>query len=102
MMEDVNGLNEASQTLHDASNSPGHALIACPTTSCQTGYNAYSVIINRVNTSAEYLEFLMDGTVEDSVSATAAIRGFAQVRGHMKVQAGAVYKTVGSDYLPSL
>src|SRR5579863_4226574 len=37
MMEDVNGLNEASQTLHDASNSPGHALIACPTTGCQTG-----------------------------------------------------------------
>ena len=27
MMEDVNGLNEASQTLHDAANSPGHALI---------------------------------------------------------------------------
>jgi hypothetical protein len=68
MMEDVNGLNEASQTLHDASNSPGHALIACPTTSCQTGYNTYSVIVNRVNTSAEYLEFLMDGTVEDTVT----------------------------------
>ena len=30
MMEDVNGLNEASQTLHDAANSPGHALIAVP------------------------------------------------------------------------
>ena len=68
MMEDVNGLNEASQTLHDASNSPGHALIACPTTGCQTGYNTYSVIVNRVNTSAEYLEFVMDGTVESTIT----------------------------------
>ena len=54
MMEDVNGSNEASQTLHDSAGSSGHALIACPTTGCQTGYNTYSVIINRVNTSAEY------------------------------------------------
>jgi hypothetical protein len=68
MMEDVNGLNEASQTLHDASNSPGHALISCPTTGCQTGFNTYSVIINRTNTSAEYLQFLMDGTVEDTIT----------------------------------
>jgi hypothetical protein len=68
MMEDVNGLNEASQTLHDASNSPGHALIACPTTGCQTGYNTYSVIINRTNTSAETLQFLMDGTVESTIT----------------------------------
>src|SRR5580692_444061 len=68
MMEDVNGLNEASQTLHDASNSPGHALIACPTTGCQTGYNTYSVLVNRTNTSAETLEFLMDGTVESTIT----------------------------------
>jgi hypothetical protein len=68
MMEDVNGLNEASQTLHDSANSPGHALIACPTTGCQTGYNTYSVLVNRVNTSAEYLEFLMDGTVESTIT----------------------------------
>ncbi len=68
MMEDVNGLNEASQTLHDAANSPGHALIACPTTGCQTGYNTYSVIINRTNTSAETLQFLMDGTVESTIT----------------------------------
>ena len=70
MMEDVNGSNEASQTLHDASNSPGHALIACPTTTstCQTGYHTYSVLVNRVNTSAEYLEFLMDGTVESTIT----------------------------------
>jgi hypothetical protein len=70
MMEDVNGLNEASQTLHDASNSPGHALIACPGSgsSCQTGYHTYSVIVDRTNTSAESMEFLMDGTVESTIT----------------------------------
>jgi F5/8 type C domain/Ricin-type beta-trefoil lectin domain/Putative Ig domain len=70
MMEDVNGLNEASQTLHDASNSPGHALIACPGagSGCQTGYHTYSVIINRTNTSAETLQFVMDGTVESTIT----------------------------------
>jgi hypothetical protein len=70
MMEDVNGLNEASQTLHDAANSPGHALIACPGSGsgCQTGYHTYSVIINRTNTSAETLQFVMDGTVESTIT----------------------------------
>ena len=57
MMEDVNGLNEASQTLHDSANSPGHGLISCPNTAstCETGYHTYSVIIDRTNTSAEQL-----------------------------------------------
>jgi F5/8 type C domain/Ricin-type beta-trefoil lectin domain/Putative Ig domain len=70
MMEDVNGLNEASQTLHDAANSPGHPLIACPGagSTCQTGYHTYSVIIDRTNTSAESLQFLMDGTVESTIT----------------------------------
>jgi hypothetical protein len=68
MMEDVNASNEASQTLHDASNSPGHPLIACPTTGCQTGFNTYAVLINRVNTSAEYLQFIMDGVVEQTIT----------------------------------
>jgi hypothetical protein len=70
MMEDVNGLNEASQTLHDAANSPGHALIPCPGSgsSCQTGYHTYSVLIDRTNTSAETLQFLMDGTVESTIT----------------------------------
>ena len=47
MMEDVNGLNEASQTFHDSANSPGHPLIACPGagSGCQTGYHTYSVIL---------------------------------------------------------
>ena len=69
-MEDVNGLNEASQTRHDSAGSSGHALQSCPDTSssCQTGYHTYSVLINRQNTSAEYLEFLMDGTVESTIT----------------------------------
>ncbi|HEY4018139.1 MAG TPA: discoidin domain-containing protein [Pseudonocardiaceae bacterium] len=70
MMEDVNGLNQASQTLHDAANSPGHPLIACPGagSGCQTGYHTYSVIVDRTNTSAETLQFLMDGTVESTIT----------------------------------
>ncbi|MEV5708975.1 discoidin domain-containing protein [Actinoallomurus sp. NPDC052274] len=70
MMEDVNGLNEASQTLHDSANSPGHALIPCPdtTSTCQTGYHTYSVVIDRTNTAAETLQFLMDGTVESTIT----------------------------------
>jgi len=70
MMEDVNGLNQASQTLHDSANSPGHALIACPGagSTCQTGYHTYSVIIDRTNTSAEQMQFLMDGVVESTIT----------------------------------
>jgi beta-glucanase (GH16 family) len=70
MMEDVNGLNEASQTLHDSANSPGHGLIACPAagSTCQTGYHTYSVIIDRTNTSAEQMQFLMDGVVESTIT----------------------------------
>ncbi|MGH6655473.1 MAG: discoidin domain-containing protein, partial [Actinocrinis sp.] len=69
-MEDVNGLNQASQTLHDSANSPGHALIACPNTSstCQTGYHTYSVIIDRTNTNAEQLQYVMDGVVESTIT----------------------------------
>ena len=68
MMEDVNGLNEASQTLHDSAGSSGSPLTACSTSGCQTGYNTYSVILNRTNTSAETLQFLMDGTVTDTIT----------------------------------
>ena len=70
MMEDVNGLNEASQTLHDSANSPGHALIACPAagSSCQTGYHTYSVIVDRTNTAAETMQFVMDGVVESTIT----------------------------------
>jgi hypothetical protein len=70
MMENVNGLNEASQTLHDSAGSSGHGLIACPGagSTCQTGYHTYSVIVDRTNTSAETLQFLMDGTVESTIT----------------------------------
>ena len=70
MMEDVNALNEASQTLHTSGPSPGHALIPCPGagSGCQTGYHTYSVLVDRTNTSAEQLQFLMDGTVESTIT----------------------------------
>jgi hypothetical protein len=70
MMEDVNALNQASQTLHDSAGSSGHALIACPAagSTCQTGYHTYSVIIDRTNTSAESMQFVMDGTVESTIT----------------------------------
>jgi hypothetical protein len=70
MMEDVNALNEGSQTLHDGAGSSGHDLIPCPGagSSCQTGYHTYSVIVDRTNTSAETLQFLMDGTVESTIT----------------------------------
>ncbi len=70
MMEDVNGLNEASQFLHDAAGSSSHPLIACPAagSGCQTGYHTYSVIIDRTDTSAESLQFVMDGTVESTIT----------------------------------
>src|SRR6202034_3672727 len=70
MMEDVNGLNEASQTFHNSANSPGHPLIACPGagSGCQTGYHTYTVIVDRTNTSAETMQFLMDGVVESTIT----------------------------------
>jgi Ricin-type beta-trefoil lectin domain len=71
MMEDVNGLNKAAQFLHTAAGtSSNHPLIPCPAagSGCQTGYHTYSVIINRTNTKAEYLQVLMDGKVESKVT----------------------------------
>jgi Ricin-type beta-trefoil lectin domain/Glycosyl hydrolases family 16 len=71
LMEDVNGLNQASQTLHDAAGSSGHPLIACRTSKCESGYHTYSVIVNRTNTKAESLKFLMDGRVTDTITEAA-------------------------------
>ena len=68
LMEDVNGLNQASQTLHDAAGSDGHPLTACRGARCKSGYHTYSVIVNRANTSAEYLQFQMDGRVTDTIT----------------------------------
>jgi len=68
MMEDVNGLNAASQTMHDGAGSTGTGLIACTASRCGAGFHTYSVIVNRTNTTAEYLQFLMDGKVRETVT----------------------------------
>jgi F5/8 type C domain-containing protein/ricin-type beta-trefoil lectin protein len=85
MMEDVNGLNQASQTLHHGTGSKGHPLTACPAagSTCQTGYHTYSVIVDRTNTNAESLQFLMDGVVEATVSqATVGTTSWQQAIDH--------------------
>jgi len=68
MFEDVNGMNQASQTFHDAGPTIAHPQIPCPARSCDGDFNTYSVIINRTNTLAESLEFLMDGHVEKVIT----------------------------------
>jgi beta-glucanase (GH16 family) len=68
MFEDVNGDNKASQTLHDGGPTESHPLLACPIATCATAFNTYSVIIDRTNPNAEFLEFLMDGKVEKTVT----------------------------------
>lgn len=68
MFEDVDGQNKASQTLHDGGPTESHPFLACPIATCQTAFNTYSVIIDRTNPNAEFLEFLMDGKVEKTVT----------------------------------
>ncbi len=64
IMEDVNALSERAGTLHcgtdpggpcNETTGVGSGLQAC--SGCQTGYNTYSVIVNRTNTSAESLTY---------------------------------------------
>jgi beta-glucanase (GH16 family) len=68
IMEDVNALSEHSGTLHCGTDPGGpchettglsSGLRRCPR--CQTGYNTYSVIINRVNTSDESITWYLNG-----------------------------------------
>jgi beta-glucanase (GH16 family) len=68
MFEDSNGMNQASQTMHDGGPTIDHPQIPCPDTSCDGGFNTYSVIIDRTNTNAEFLQFLMDGVVEKTIT----------------------------------
>ena len=68
MMEDVNGLNKASQTLHDAAGSGGHPLTPCAGSACESGYHSYSVLISAVSTTSEFLQFLMDGRVKSTIT----------------------------------
>ena len=65
IMEDVNALSEVAGTLHcgvdpggpcNETTGSGSGLVAC--SGCQTGYNTYSVIVNRTNTSNESITWL--------------------------------------------
>jgi hypothetical protein len=69
IMEDVNGLSQHSGTLHcgtdpggpcNETTGLGSGLQAC--SGCQTGYNTYSAIINRTNTSNESITYYLNGT----------------------------------------
>jgi hypothetical protein len=69
VMEDVNALSEHSGTLHcgtdpggpcNETTGLGSGLQSC--SGCQTGYNTYSVIINRTNTSDESITWYLNGT----------------------------------------
>ena len=75
IMEDVNGLSELAGTLHcgvgqggpcNETTGLGSGLTAC--SGCQTGFNTYSVIINRTNTSSESISWLLNGTVYHTVT----------------------------------
>ena len=66
IMEDVNGLSGRSGTFHcgtypgGACHEPGgitSGVRSCP--GCQTGYNTYSVIVNRTNTSGESITWYL-------------------------------------------
>ena len=75
IMEDVNALSEHSGTLHCGTDPGGpcnettglsSGLQAC--SGCQTGYNTYSVIVNRTNTSDESITYYLNGTAYYTVT----------------------------------
>jgi hypothetical protein len=75
IMEDVNALSEHSGTLHCGVDPGGpcnettglsSGLDSC--SGCQTGYNTYSVIVNRTNTSDESITWYLNGNSYYSVS----------------------------------
>jgi Carbohydrate binding module (family 6) len=75
IMEDVNALSEHSGTLHCGVDPGGpcnettglsSGLVSC--SGCQTGYNTYSVIVNRTNTSDESITWYLNGNSYYSVS----------------------------------
>ena len=68
ILEDVNALSEHSGTFHcgvdpggpcNETDGIGSGLLSC--SGCQTGYNTYSIIINRTNTSAESITWYLNG-----------------------------------------
>ncbi len=75
IMEDVNALSEVAGTLHcgvdpggpcNETTGSGSGLVAC--SGCQTGYNTYSVIVNRTNTSNESITWYLNGTAYHTVT----------------------------------
>jgi hypothetical protein len=75
VMEDVNALSEVSGTLHCGSTPGGpcnedigltSGLQSCP--GCQTGFNTYSVIINRTNPTDESITWYLNGTAFHTVT----------------------------------
>jgi beta-glucanase (GH16 family) len=75
IMEDVNSLSELSGTIHcgadpggpcNEPNGIGSGLVGCG--GCQSGYNTYTMILNRTNTSDESITFYLDGNEYFSVS----------------------------------
>jgi hypothetical protein len=75
IMEDVNAQSEVAGTLHCGTDPNGpcnettgqsSGLRAC--SGCQTGYNTYSVIVNRTNPSAESITYYLNGTAYYTVS----------------------------------
>ena len=75
VMEDVNALSEHSGTFHcgvdpggpcNETTGLGSGLQSC--SGCQTGYNTYSAIVNRTNTSNESITFLLNGNAYYTVT----------------------------------
>jgi len=75
IMEDVNALSEHSGTLHCGVDPGGpcnettglsSGLQAC--SGCQTGYNTYSAIVNRTDTSDESITYYLNGTAYYTVT----------------------------------
>ncbi len=75
VMEDVNALSEVAGTLHcgvdpggpcNETTGQGSGLVSC--SGCQTGYNTYSVIVNRTNTSNESITWYLNGTAYHTVT----------------------------------
>ena len=75
IMEDVNARSQVAGTLHcgvdpggpcNETTGQGSGLTSC--SGCQTGYNTYSVIINRTNTSAESITWYLNGNAYFTVN----------------------------------
>jgi beta-glucanase (GH16 family) len=81
IMEDVNALSELSGTVHCGTdpggpcNEPdgiGSGLVSCP--NCQTGYNTYTMILNRKHTTNQSITFYLDGNAYFTVTESQAGR----------------------------